>query len=285
MSKLFRSLFFVPGNNPRFLEKAKTIHADIACFDLEDSVPDDQKAAARGMVQDALKSRAQYGSSVYVRINSSESGLIPADLDAVMRDGIDGIVMPKVGGCPEMARAEDMIRALEASRGLGRTMIMPSIESALGVVNCYGIASHSDRIAAVVFGVFDLLHDMNIEYAKGAPGAAYARAKVALDSRAARVPAIDAIWQDLQDETGLEADCAAGKSLGYAGKSVIHPSQIDAVHRIFRPNASDVSWAKKVCAEYEEAAGSGRGAALADGRMIDEVHYKMAKAVLDLANG
>jgi len=283
MSKLFRSLFFVPGNNKRFLEKAKTIPADIVCFDLEDSVPGNQKDAARKMIRDALKSRAQYGSSVYVRINSPESGLERADLDSVMDSGLDGIVIPKVDSGGDLSRIMDAMTALEESRGLGRIQIMPSIESALGVVNCYSIASSSNRVAAAVFGVFDLLHDMNVEYTKDAPGASYARAKVALDSRAAGVPAIDAIWQDLQDVAGLESDCVAGKSAGYAGKSVIHPSQIDTVHRIFRPAASEVGWAEMVCSAYEASISSGRGAAAVNGLMIDEVHYKRAKAVLDAA--
>lgn len=280
-----RSLFFVPGNNPRFLNKAKSVPADIACLDLEDSVPDGQKDIARRLVCGALGERSEYASLVYVRINSVASGLAREDLEAAVREGIDGIVIPKVGRAAEVLDIEKEILRLEAGRGLQRISVIPSIESAEGVVNCHKIASSSERVAAVVFGIFDLLNDLEVEYTRRSPGAAYSRAKVPVDARAAGVAAIDGIWQDLRDCSGLEEDCREGRSLGYTGKSVIHPSQIAAVHGTFRPTGEEIGWAEKIRSAYERSAGTGRGATAMDGLMIDEVHYKRALSVLGASKG
>ncbi|MFN3653930.1 MAG: HpcH/HpaI aldolase/citrate lyase family protein [Candidatus Nitrosotenuis sp.] len=283
MSRLFRSLLFVPGNNPRFLEKAKTIPADIVCFDLEDSVPDAEKKTARSLIKDALKLRSSYTADVYVRTNSPASGKIPDDLKEIVQRGLDGIVIPKVNDTAELLKIQKIVSGLEKKRKLGKIPLMPSIESARGVVNTYEIASCSNRVEAVVFGVFDLLNDMGIEYTKQPEGAKYARAKIPLDARAAGVYAIDAIWQDLKDVEGLKQDCIIGKNLGYVGKSIIHPDQIQTAHEAFAPNNAELEWAKKVCDTYLESTKRGRGATVVEGKMIDEVHYKRAKALLDLA--
>lgn len=282
MTHLFRSLIFVPGNNSRFLEKAKTLSADIVCFDLEDSVPDSEKKNARKLIKDALKSRSKYSSKVYVRTNSPASGKIPDDLNEIVQKGIDGIVIPKVNNIKELKKIEKTIATLEKKRKLGTIELIPSIESTEGVYNTYEIASSSKRISAVVFGVFDLLNDLGIEYTKQPEGAKYARAKIPLDARAAGVNALDAIWQDLKDEKGLIEDCKIGKSFGYVGKTIIHPDQISITHKSFHPNKTEIEWAKKVCTKYEKSTKKGKGATTVDGRMIDEVHYKQAKALLQL---
>jgi len=282
MTRLFRSLLFVPGNNPPFLEKAKTIPADIVCFDLEDSVPDSEKKNARKLIKDALKSRSAYTADIYVRTNSPASGKIPDDLEEVIQKGLDGIVIPKVNKSKELLKIQKIISKLEKKRKLKPTSLIPSIESAQGAVNTHDISSSSKRIVAVVFGVFDLLNDMGIEYTKQSDGAKYVRAKIPLDAKAAGVYAIDAIWQDLQDHEGLRQDCIIGKNLGYAGKSIIHPDQISITHDAFAPNKAEIEWAHKVCDVYLASTKKGKGATVVDGKMIDEVHYKQAKALLEL---
>jgi citrate lyase subunit beta/citryl-CoA lyase len=282
MARLFRSLIFVPGNNSRFLEKAKTLSADIVCFDLEDSVPDSEKKNARKLIKMALKSRSQYSSEVYVRTNSPISGKIPDDLKEIVQKGIDGIVIPKVNNAKELKKIEKTLSILEKKQKIRQISLLPTIESAEGVHNTYEIASSSKRISAVVFGVFDLLNDLGIEYTKQSEGAIYARAKIPLDARAAGVYALDAIWQDLKDEKGLIEDCKIGKSLGYVGKTIIHPDQISITHQSFHPNKTEIEWAEKVCESYEKSTKTGKGATTVDGKMIDEVHYKRAKALLQL---
>ena len=283
MTNLFRSLVFVPGNNSRFLEKAKSLTADIVCLDLEDSVPDKEKSKARKLIKNALKQRKLYSTNIYVRTNSPESGKIELDLKQVMQKGIDGIVIPKVNSAKELKKIEKIIISLEKKGKISGTRIIPSIESALGVVNCYEIASCSKRIDALVFGIFDLLNDVGIEYTKGNPrGAKYARYKIPVDTAAAGVYAIDGIWQNIKDKSGLKKDCDVGRSLGYVGKSIIHPDQIETVHKIFHPNKNEIRWAKLVVKTYNSSTKKGKGATVVDGKMIDEVHYKRAKALLEI---
>ena len=282
MTQLFRSLIFVPGNNPRFLEKAKKIQADIVCFDLEDSVPDDEKISARKLIKNALKSRSEYSSSIFVRTNSPLSGKIPSDLKEIVQKGIDGIVIPKVNNVTELKKIQKTLSGLEKSKKLKPIQIIPSIESAEGVVNSYPIASFGKRVTAIVFGIFDLLNDLGVEYTKDSPGGKYSRYKIPVDAAAAGISAIDGIWQDLNDLKGLQKDCNFGKSLGYSGKSVIHPDQISMVHKSFYPNKTEISWAEKVCKVYLKSTKKGKGATTVDGKMIDEVHYKQAQALLDI---
>jgi len=283
---VFRSLIFVPGNSARFVEKAKRLEADIICLDLEDSVPVNEKDAARKIIADALSHRQEYGRPIYVRTNSSESGLIAADLKAAVQKGLDGIVIPKVNDAKELMKIKKQLTTVEKLRKTGKIALMPSIETAKGVVNAYEIAHVDDRINALVFGVFDFLHDMRLDYDENeSTGYGYARAKVTVDARAAGVNAIDGIWQKIDDTEGLVRDAMLAKRLGYAGKSIIHPSQIDPVHKVFLPTKSEIEWAKKVVAALGEAMqkGSGRGSVRLEGRMIDVVHYKQAKTVLDAA--
>jgi citrate lyase subunit beta / citryl-CoA lyase len=283
---MLRSLIFVPGNNTRFVKKAKTLQADIICFDLEDSVPANEKGPARKIIADAFSHRQEYGKPLYVRINSPESGLVADDLKAAICKGVDGIVVPKVNDAQEIAMIKKLVVGLEKARKTDRVALMPSIETAKGVVNAYQIATEDVRINALVFGVFDFLHDMRLDYDESDPaGYAYARAKVPVDARAAGVNAIDAIWQKVDDADGLVRDAMVAKQLGFSGKSIIHPSQIEPVHRVFIPSRNEVKWAKKVVQALDEAMekGSGRGAVRLEGKMVDAVHYKQAKAILDAA--
>ncbi|MFL6474730.1 MAG: HpcH/HpaI aldolase/citrate lyase family protein [Nitrososphaera sp.] len=282
---MFRSLIFVPGNSVRFVEKAKTLEADIICFDLEDSVPDNEKDAARSIIAETLLVRRQeYRSHIYVRTNSPESGLISHDLKAVFQKGIDGIVVPKVNDAHEILEIKRDIVMLERERKTDKIALIPSIETARGVVNSYLIASAHEQIKALVFGVFDFLYDMRLDYDEhDSGGYSYARAKIPVDARAAGVYAIDAIWQKIDDVDGLVRDATMARRLGYSGKSLIHPSQIEPVHKVFRPSKNEVEWARKVIQALSHAMteGTGSGAVRLDGKMVDAVHYKQAKAILD----
>ena len=246
-------------------------------------MPDKEKKKDRTLIKGALKKRNQYSSSVFARTNSPDSNKIEADLKEIVQKGIDGIVIPKVNSAKEIKKIEKTISSLEKKRKIRGIRLIPSIESALGVMNCYEIASASKRIDAIVFGIFDLLNDIGIEYTKGnPPGAKYSRYKVPVAAAAAGVYAIDGIWQDIKDTSGLKKDCQIGKSLGYVGKSVIYPDQIRTVHKIFHPNKTEIAWAKKVCNVYKKSTKKGKGATVVDGKMIDEVHYKRAQALLEI---
>jgi citrate lyase subunit beta / citryl-CoA lyase len=287
----FRSLIFVPGINAKFLDKAKKLNADIVCFDLEDSVLSHEKVTARMMVADALKQRDDYNltKNVYVRINSPESGISNKDLISTIQKGLDGIVVPKVNEENELAGLAEIITQLEQERGIekGNIKLMPSIETAKGVVNAYSIAGADSRVNALIFGLYDFLHDMHLDYADNdGTGYMYARMKIPIDARAAGIVAIDAIWQKVADISGLRNDAATAKRLGYVGKSIIHPTHIEPVHEIFKPSKIEIGWATKVVNALGPAMekGQGIGAVKLEGKMIDAVHYKQAKAILDIVN-
>lgn len=284
---MFRSLIFVPSNSRRFIDKAKTFNADITCFDLEDSVPINEKTAAREMIVQTLKHRTDYKTNVYIRINSFDSGMAFSDLKEIIQNGVDGIVIPKVNDENEVVDLIRFISILEDERGIkkGSIKLMPSIETAKGVVNAYFIAKADQRVNALIFGVFDFLYDMGLDYVENeAIEYTYARGKIPVDAKAAGVAAIDAIWQKVDDTYGLTKDARVGKRLGYSGKSIIHPSQIDPVHKIFIPTKNEIEWAKKVIETLGQTMerGSGKGAVKLEGKMIDAVHYKQAKAILNI---
>lgn len=285
---MYRSLLFIPGNNERFLVKSTSLKPDILCFDLEDSVPLNDKQVARKLVAEHLVSRQEdKESSIYVRINSVDSGLVEEDLDKIIVNGLDGIVIPKISNSQEVIEIADKIETLVSKRGFSsRIRIIPSIETAKGVINANSIALAHENVVALVFGVFDYLYDMNIdvEYDDGI-SYDYARSKIPVDAKAAGIEVLDGIWQEVNDIDGLIKDATNARKLGYSGKTLIHPSHIIPVHDIFRPTKKQIEWAEKVLAALQDAfeKGNTKGAILLDGKMIDAVHYKQAKSVIEAA--
>ncbi|HYY85955.1 MAG TPA: CoA ester lyase [Nitrososphaeraceae archaeon] len=285
---MFRSLLFIPGNNERFLVKSTSLKPDILCFDLEDSVPSNDKQVARNLLEKHLASRQESNeSSVYVRINSVDSGLVDKDLDKTIVKGLEGIVLPKISSSQEVIEIADKIEKLVSKRHISSTIrIIPSIETAKGVINANSIALAHENVVALVFGVFDYLYDMNIdvEYEEST-SYNYARSKIPVDAKAAGIEALDGIWQEVNDIDGLIKDATNARKLGYSGKTLIHPSHINPVHDIFRPTKRQIEWAEKVIDALQDAfeKGNTRGAILLDGKMIDAVHYKQAKSVIEAA--
>jgi citrate lyase subunit beta/citryl-CoA lyase len=305
---MFRTLLFIPGNNKKFLDKSKSIYPDMLCFDIEDSVPLSEKSIGRDMISQTLKSYTHnsnvkdtnnntnnkfiedtntdenYSPQIFVRINSFESGLYEQDLKSIICDQLDGIVIPKVNSDTELEKVIVVIENLEKQRNIHKTIrLIPSIESAQGVVNSYYIAKFNSRICSLIFGVFDYLYDMKLDYVDEGIEYSYARAKIPVDARAAGIPALDSIWQKVDDIEGLQRDAKTAKRLGYAGKSIIHPKHIEPVHKVFVPSQNEIEWANKVIATLKQIQGQGdkRGAFKVDGKMIDAVHFKQAKLILD----
>jgi citrate lyase subunit beta/citryl-CoA lyase len=302
---MFRTLLFIPGNNKRFLEKSRLLYPDILCFDLEDSVPISEKSIAREMIIQSLSTNNNSLNRInininnivdnannkhkdlpqlFVRINSFESGLYEQDLESVICDHLDGIVIPKVNSDSELEKITEIIETLEKKRNVQKIIrLIPSIESSQGVVNSYHIAKYNSRICSLLFGVFDYLYDMKLDYENEGLEYSYARAKIPVDARAAGIPALDSIWQKVDDLDGLQRDAKTAKKLGYAGKSIIHPKHIEPVHNVFVPSQNEIEWAKKVISTLNEIQqhGDKRGAFKVDGKMIDAVHFKQAKLILD----
>lgn len=197
---------------------------------------------------------------------------------------MDGIVIPKVNSDSELKKITEIIENLEKKRNVQKIIrLIPSIESSQGVVNSYHIAKFNSRVCSLLFGVFDYLYDMKLDYENEGLEYSYARAKIPVDARAAGIPALDSIWQKVDDLVGLQGDAKTAKRLGYTGKSIIHPKHIEPVHNVFVPSQNEIEWAKKVISTLKEIQEQGdkRGAFKVDGRMIDEVHFKQAKLILD----
>ena len=269
--ELFRTILSVPGNRENMLEKARSLHADVIVLDLEDSVPHEEKARARGMVKKWISKIAGNGSKVYVRINPLEGGLAQEDLEAVIIPGVNGISQPKPSTGKDIKKVAEILTRIERERGLtaGNVKILPWIETSLGLINCYEIASASPRVNGVIFGANDLVLETGMTRSEEGMELLYPRTKIVIAARAAGVAAIDTPYNDFKDEKGLIRETTFVRNLGYRGKFVIHPSQVDVVNNIFRPTEEEVAHARRVITAFDEAREKGFASASLDGKMID----------------
>ena len=283
-----RTLLFVPGHRDRMIEKAPGAGADGLLYDLEDSVPKAERATAREMVAAALS--APLGLPRYVRVNGiADAGReeTAADLEAIVRTGLDGIVLPKAQSADEIVWTAREIDRLEAERGIdaGRTEIVPMIESALGVHFSYEILTASPRVASVIVGSAqdgDLQTDLGSEWSPEGTELLYARSRILLSARAAGLEQpLDGVFPGLDDEEGLIRDCMNARRLGYRGKTVIHPKQIEPVHRVFSPSEKEIAHYRDMIAAFEAAEAEGKGAVTFRGKMIDRAMVRKARGLLD----
>jgi citrate lyase subunit beta/citryl-CoA lyase len=278
-------MLFTPGNNMRMIAKSGDRHADAVILDLEDSVPMPDKETGRLFVRDALADVSASGSQVYVRINALATGLAEDDLDWVVRPGLSGIMQPKAERGADVAALDSKLAALETGRSIapGTVRIVPLIETALGVANALEIAGSSDRVVAVAFGGVDFSRDMGVTLTREGTELAYARARIAIAARASGVLAIDTPCLEVRDGERLAADTHAARQLGFRGKLLIHPSQVDAVNELLSPSEKDVAYSRKVVDAFEEAQAKVLGAISLDGKMIDVANFGQAQDVLAAA--
>ena len=275
------------------MAKALEAGAHAVILDLEDSVPVAAKAEARALVAKAIDGTAAAAAAsrpmVTVRTNGADSGLLADDLAAVVRGGLDAIVLPKAESVEQMASTAAMLERLEAARGLapGAVRIIPTFESALGVLRCYEIARATPRVAATCIGSArdgDLQTDLGCGWSIEGTELFYARSKVLLDSRAAGVYALDGVFSDLNDEAGFIRDCALSARLGYIGRTLIHPRQIAPAQRAYAVSDADAAYYRRVVSEFEAVEKTGKAAAITvEGKLVDYAMYQRAKRVLEWA--
>lgn len=281
-----RTLLVVPGNRQNMIEKAGSLPADVLVLDLEDSVPAAEKANARALVRDSIAALALKGQRVFVRINSLASGYAQQDLEAVISDSIDGISQPKPSSGDEIRRVEAIIERLERERGMrqGHVKLIPWVETARGVLNAFEIASASPRVVGIAFGAEDFTLDTGMERTEEGSELLHPRVMVVIAAKAAEVIAIDTPYNDFRDEEGLIREARLVRSLGFEGKFVIHPSQIDPVNQIFRPSAEEVAHARKVVEAFEAAEAQGFASTSLEGKMIDIPQANRARKLLMVAD-
>ncbi|MEM1524686.1 MAG: CoA ester lyase [Nitrososphaerales archaeon] len=282
---VMRSVFYVPGNNWRFIEKAPTIPADIITLDLEDSVPPAEKETARFMVKDSIKRVKELsGTDVYVRINGWLTGLTEEDLNAIVQEGLDGVCLPKCEGAEQVKKLEKKLEELEKQRGIKKPIaIQLLIETAKGVELVYEAATASPRVNSLIYGAVDYTRDMRVKMTKEAWESLYPRMRIGQAARAAGVIAIDYPYPDIGDLEGFRKDCEFGKQFGMEGRMLIHPSQVEIANQVYKPSDEDIQYAKEACAAFEKAMQEGRAAIDFRGKMVDIATYGGLKAILEMA--
>lgn len=285
-----RVALFAPGSNERVMTKAMASGADAAILDLEDSVPLNAKAAARSLVAKVIDAATRPGPAIYVRVNGAATAFLAEDLAAVVRPGLDAVMLPKAESVEEVRRTAAAIEQHEAARKIkpGSVAIILMIESALGVYRCFDLIKASPRVAATCIGGArdgDLQTDLGCGWSIEGIELFYARSKVLLDTRAAgsHIHPLDGVFSDLSDEAGLIQDTRLSARLGYIGRTVIHPKQIAPVRQAYAVPASELAYFKKVVAEFTAAEQSGIAAITIDGKLVDYAMFERAKRVLDLA--
>ena len=280
---VMRSVFYVPGNNETFVSKAPSNSADIITLDLEDSVPPAEKAKAREIVRANLKHAGSGGSTIYVRINNWETFMTNDDLEAVVHEGLSGVCLAKCGGPDNVQRLEWKLDELERRRGLsvGSIAIQLLIETAKGVMNAYPSAIASKRVNSLIFGAVDYTKDMRVKLTSEGEEQKYARRHTAVAARAAGCIAIDCPFVDFKNTEAFEKSTREGRQMGYEGRMLIHPSQIEPSHKIYTPAPEDVEWATGVVKVFEEEGlAKGMAAVTYKGKMVDTPVYDNARTIL-----
>lgn len=277
----YRSLLFVPGHKPDWIDKAAKSHPDAIVVDLEDSVPDDLKADARQTVADSItRAAAQYPHiSFLVRVNSLATGLMGGDLEACIVPGLAGLFLPKIETAIDLAQVDALVDHFERRNGVvGIEYIVP-VETVPAIWNARDIAHGSPRLGAMIGPTAehaDIAREVGFEWTPGGLETLYLRSRVLLAIREAGIHALTGLWEKIDDLAGLKEFAQAGRTLGYRGMIVIHPSHIDVVNSVFTPSDEEVEFYQGQVAAYEQAAANGDGALRYQGLHIDKAHYDKA---------
>jgi citrate lyase subunit beta/citryl-CoA lyase len=263
---------FVPGNRDRFVQKAKTSAADGILLDIEDGVLPAEKADARKAVAAAL-SESWVGPARYVRVNAISTPWFAADLDAIIIPGIEGICLTKVVTADDVKAASAEMEKLEKKRGMkpGAVRIMAAVESALGLINAYSIASADARVSALIFGAEDYALDLGLgaRREKEAAELIYARSAIVVAATAAQVISVDGVFPDLNNPQGLLDDVQQARRLGFTSKSTFNPRQIDVINQEFSPKPDEIEYSRKVAAGFREAEARGDASVAVGGQLVD----------------
>lgn len=282
---LKRTSLYVGGSSPGKMLEARFYHEDCVVYDLEDSVAADSKDAARFLVYEAVRYHRPPDKYVLIRVNGIYSAELPEDLEMAVRARPDALRIPKVEHPEEIVNIDREITRIERQAGIpvGQTELWCNIESALGAVHAREMALSSPRVVALALGAEDYCASMGAKRSKDGFEIFYARMQVLEACRLAGISAQDAVFSDFRDREGLEEDLKTTRGLGFDGKTVIHPSQIDIVNRAFTPSDKEIRNALKIVAALEQGAKQHTGVVVVDGSMVDKPVEIRARTVLDQA--
>ena len=280
--ELLRSLLFIPADSAKKRAKVKTLRPDAFIYDLEDAVAPANKLAARKELTAELDALPLSSTPMFVRVNGVKTAFHKDDLRAAIHPRVDGLVLPKSDDPAELREIAREISVLERERGIaaGKTKLLLIVETALGVARAGDLAACCPRIIGMAFGSEDYCADIGVGRTRSGEEIAFPRSMVAIQARAHRLHAIDTVFVDFRDEEGFFQEAKRGKQLGYTGKALIHPSQIELVRRAFAPEDHEVNWARRVIEAYEAAKAAGVGVVAVDQKMIDEPVLTQAKKIL-----
>ena len=270
-----RSVLYMPGNNERALEKARTLPVDGLILDLEDAVGPDHKSAARENVCAATTSRAYGSREVTIRVNGSSSDWHDDDLAAACAAGPDGIVVPKVDSADEV---RSLVAAMERHGAPEHTRLWAMVETPEAVLAVSEIASAAAGLAVLVMGTNDLVKELGARHVPGREPLVTSLSLSLLAARRSGVAILDGVYNDVTDADGFEAECRQGRDLGFDGKTLIHPSQVDPCNRVFAPSEEEVADARELLSAWD--AGSGAGVVTHRGRMVENLHVETARRLI-----
>lgn len=284
MSPLRRSMLFLPGANAAMLSTAFIYHPDSIMFDLEDAVALREKDSARLLVFNALQHPMYQQIETVVRINPLNTPFGLLDLEAAVRGGADVIRLPKTDTPEDIDELEAHLVRIEreCEREVGSTRVMAAIESATGVINAVAIARSTPRLIGIALAGFDYVMDMQTERGDGTE-LFYARCAVLHAARAARIDAFDVVWSDVNDEAGFLREVELIRKMGFNGKSLINPRQIDLLHNAYAPTQPEVEYARRVTEAAKEGERNGLGVVSLNGKMIDAPIIEHAQRLLERA--
>jgi citrate lyase subunit beta/citryl-CoA lyase len=285
---LIRSWMFVPGHRQRMIDKALGLNADAIMLDIEDGVAPNEKDSARKNITESLAREKAPGSPArYVRINAIGHARMDADLEAVVRPGLEGLVCPKVDTADDVRKVDEILNEREPKMKLakGSVKLLIAIESPKGLLNAPAIAAASSRNVGIIFGAEDYGREIGLPTVREgeARDLIYARSAIVVAAASAHVQAVDGVWVDLNDSAGLLGFAKQARQLGFSGMSCIHPSQVDAINTVFSPTADELEYCQKVLQAFEEANARGDGSIAFGGQLIDRPIVERARRTIDTA--
>lgn len=274
-----RSVLYMPGSNPRALEKGRALPADGLILDLEDAVAPDAKATARDVIVSALRAGGYGRRELVVRVNALSTSWGQADLVAVARSRAHAVLLPKVESADAVRQAEATLVAAGAPADLA---IWCMIETPRGVLKSAEIAEATPRLACLVMGTSDLAKDLHAAHTPDRAPMLASLGLCVLAARASGLAILDGVHLDLNDDAGFAASCRQGRALGFDGKTLIHPKTIDAANAAFAPAADEIAFARKIISAHAEAEAAGKGVVVVDGKLIESLHVQNARRLVAL---
>jgi len=275
-----RSVLYVPGSNPRALEKARTLSADALILDIEDAVAPDAKETARQQIAQALAAGGYGKREILVRVNGLDTEWGHDDVAVIAKSGADAVLLPKVEGAEAVRELEGYLVACEAPAEMA---IWCMVETPLGVLHAEEIAWASQRLGGFVMGTSDLAKDLHCLHTPDRLPFVTSLSLCVLAARAHGLAILDGVHLDLSDDEGFAASCRQGLEFGFDGKTLIHPKTIETANTVFAPSTDELDWSERIIAAHAEAEKEGRGVVVVDGRLVENLHVANARRILSLA--